>query len=112
MKDNQRKRGEQIELFLLVVVLAVFALGSLYAVVNAANVSFWNTNRSYRDNGYLCALVSQVRYIHAEKPAGYSVGRVQEIGEQVSDSTQSNVIVPQNIIMIMNESLTDFESIV
>ena len=111
LRIPHRLQKKSLHILSQLVVLAVFALSSLYAVVNAANVSFWNTNRSYRNNGYLCALVSQVRYIHPEKPAGYSVGKVQEIGEQVSDSTQSNVTVPQNIIMIMNESLTDFESI-
>ena len=111
LRIPHRLQKKSLHILSQLVVLAVFALSSLYAVVNAANVSFWNTNRSYRNNGYLCALVSQVRYIHPEKPAGYSVGKVQEIGEQVSDSTQSNVTVPQNIIMIMNESLADFESI-
>lgn len=95
--------------------LAVFTVSALCvfeAVQNAGNVSFWNTNRSYRTEGYLCALVKELHYLKPEKPVGYSVERILEIAEGLpQDSTSDTAVVPQNIIMIMNESLTDFESL-
>lgn len=85
---------------------------SLYAVQNAPIISFWNTNKSYCNSGYLSSLASETRYLTAEKPEGYSVQKVKEVSEEIPVTEQSDaVVVPQNIIMIMNESLADFESI-
>ena len=58
LRIPHRLQKKSLHILSQLVVLAVFALSSLYAVVNAANVSFWNTNRSYRNNGYLCAPVT------------------------------------------------------
>lgn len=85
---------------------------SVYAVQNAPIISFWNTNKSYSNSGYLSSLASETRYLTAEKPKEYSIPKVKEISEEVSATKQSTtVVIPQNIIMIMNESLADFESI-
>ena len=85
---------------------------SANAIQNAPNISFWDTNKSYCNSGYISSLASETRYITAEKPEGYSSEKAQEVTEEVSLKAWENTnIVPQNIIMIMNESLTDFESV-
>lgn len=92
--------------------VVLFGAACANAIQNAPNVSFWDTNKSYCKSGYLSSLASETRYITAEKPDGYSAGKAQEVTEEVSLKEQeSTSVVPQNIIMIMNESLTDFESV-
>lgn len=86
---------------------------------NMETVSLWNTNKVYRQRGYLCTLVREVQYMTVDKPEGYSEEKVQEIinNEEKQDTESSDTVntdkktVPSNIIMIMNESLTDFESV-
>lgn len=60
----------------------------------------------------ISSLISEIRYLSAEKPEGYSVKKVQETADKVQEKVQETTsIIPENIIMIMNESLTDFENI-
>lgn len=47
-----------------------------------------------------------------EKPAGYSVSEAARIGETVSyESTPVSETTPENLIVIMNESLSDMRVI-
>lgn len=93
-------------------IFVLLGYASVSAVRKAPNVSFWNTNRSYCNLGYLSSLASETRYLTAEKPDGYSTSKVQKVAEEVPEETPAAAsVVPENIIMIMNESLTDFESV-
>ena len=83
------------------------------------NVYLWNVNKDYRNRGYVYTLVREIRYIFVEQPEGYSADRVTELAEGLEKETEekngsaasSEVVQPKNIIMIMNESLADFESV-
>ena len=56
-----------------------------------------------------------MQYLQIEKPEEYSVERVNEIAAAVEEQDQlladseASQIVQKNVIVIMNESLTDFE---
>lgn len=77
----------------------------------------WNVDKNYWKKGMLLTLASQVQYLTADKPEGYSVGQVKQVAEKYTDayakseknslSGDSVAVIPQNIIVIMNESLAD-----
>lgn len=102
---------------LLLIVLVIFVCKPLWQ--NMETVSLWNTNKVYRERGYLCTLVREVQYMTVQKPDGYSEEKAREIidkeikqtAETFESGNADGKDVPANIIMIMNESLTDFESI-
>ena len=81
------------------------------------NVSLWSINKDYAVKGYTYTLLREVKYFKVEKPEGYSAEAVDAIAEEYSEnmdddlSTAGSKVQATNIIMIMNESLTDFEDI-
>lgn len=99
------------------VILFIVAVQALPLLKNAQGVNLWNVNKDYTQKGYLYTLLLEARYISVEKPDGYSQQKVDEIlAENEKETSEEkktaagNQTVPQNIIMIMNESLADFES--
>ena len=99
------------------VILFIVAVLALPLLKNAQGVNLWNVAKDYTQKGYLYTLLLEARYISVEKPDGYSPQKVDEILAENKDETseENNTAtekqtVPQNIIMIMNESLADFES--
>ena len=111
------KKGRK-NVLLRVVSLAVLGLavfvGGRPLIMKLDNVSLWNVNKEYQNKGIVYTFAREFRFVFVEEPAGYSTEAVEEISagiQKVSSEKQSTEIVPENIIMIMNESLADFESI-
>ena len=74
----------------------------------------WDISGTYADQGFLLSSMSYLGLKNVQAPDGYSLKAVQRIRESIDQSTASMdgtataKTVPQNIIMIMNESLTDY----
>lgn len=93
------------------------------AWLSKEKVRMWDTDSDYRTKGYIYKLACETRYLSSEKPKDYSVERVKEIaaqteakagqtensGEKKTTAAASTKIVPKKLIVIMNESLSDFE---
>lgn len=104
-----------------------FRLGTFAAVLlllavavpkwwSSLEVSLWNVSKEYVKKGYLYMLAGEGKYFSVEKPADYSIEKVDNITEEAekkytASAVSGNVTQPENIIMIMNESLADFESV-
>lgn len=83
---------------------------------SSLEVSLWNVSKEYVKKGYLYMLAGEGKYFSVEKPADYSIEKVDSITEEAekkytASAASGNVTQPENIIMIMNESLADFESV-
>lgn len=102
-----------------VVLLCVFCLRLLgdrtfASQHNVLQMDMWNTEKDYRTKGYLLNLLAQVQYLTVEKPQNYSRSRVREIAEKYSGEYDAQTapeaagVLPVNLIVIMNESWTDF----
>ena len=83
---------------------------------SSLEVSLWNVSKEYVKKGYLYMLAGEGKYFSVEKPADYSIEKVDNITEEAekkytASAVSGNVTQPENIIMIMNESLADFESV-
>ena len=126
---GKKSRRNTIARFGVLAVL-VIALGfSLNPILdNIREVKLWQINRIYKQQGYVSSLFKEIRYFKVEQPDGYSVGRTVELAQEIEEgnsivseeggtkdaadtSAESEGTTPVNIIMIMNESLTDFESV-
>lgn len=114
---------KKLALLRKIVVVFLFIAGFFYlsdeGLVShhkSLELRMWNVDKNYRKKGMLLTLASQVQYLTADKPEGYSVRQVKEVAEKYTDaykaSAKNNLsddgaILPQNIIVIMNESLAD-----
>ncbi len=74
-------------------------------------INTWDLAASYRKYGVVLTLASEVQYLVGEKPEGYSVEKVESILADMDSRTENETIVPDNIILIMNESFADLEYI-
>ena len=98
------------------VVIAV-VLWQLYPnVQKMPNVLLWSINSDYVGMGYTYTLLRELKYFKVEKPEGYSTEAVDEIADKYAEDekntkTADTKVQATNIIMIMNESLTDFEDV-
>ena len=74
----------------------------------------WDISGNYANQGFLLSSMSYLGLKNVQAPDGYSQKAVQRIRDSIDQSTASMdgtstvKTVPQNIIMIMNESLTDY----
>ena len=95
--------------------LTVFGTWTNWNQLAGERVDQWDTAEEYKKHGYLYKLACEMQYLQIEKPEEYSVERVNEIATAVEEQDQlladseASQIVPKNVIVIMNESLTDFE---
>ena len=76
-------------------------------------INFWDINSNYQEKGSIYTLLLECNYNHVKKPAGYSVSKVRQIEKSIDESSTEDVgdIQPENIILIMNESLADMSHI-
>ena len=106
---------------------------------NNVKADIWNQKRGYSRDGALASFCLNIKFLHAEKPEGYSVDKVAEIAETYiwneketaslngmstrkpvsdkknssgkTDSKKNETGKKPNIIMIMNEAFSDLEVI-
>lgn len=108
---GQRGIRNTIGRLCVLVVVAMVLYKSYPAVQKLENVYLWNLNEDHADKGYVYTLLREIKYFSVEKPENYSAESLDEITEKYSNKNQKNEnkVQATNIIMIMNESLADFE---
>ena len=77
-------------------------------------LNMWEISDTYEKEGYMLSTATSLRYMKAEKPAGYSGKKVGEIYERIrlQEPKQSGEgMIPVNLICIMNESLSDLSAV-
>lgn len=97
--------------------IGVFAVGIVLILKTdimrqngAEPIELWNLNSNYQNMGSLYTLYLEFQYVYVQKPENYSLERVKSIAEYVGkQENDTNVIQPENLIVVMNESLSDFE---
>lgn len=97
----------------------VLLVGSMEIVGNTDYMSmgasfFWDMKSSYEQNGYLLSTMINEKYQDVDEPDNYSVSRVEEIlsSNIAENDKEANITQAElpNIIVIMNESWTFFQS--
>ncbi len=95
---------------IFVSIIAAFLNTGVMGRLGFEGVDFWNLNGNYEEKGTLYTLLLECAYNNVEKPKGYSPERAEVIAVS-SETEDKSVVQPENLIVIMNESLADFESI-
>lgn len=107
-KSSRRNLLIRFSVFTACLCASVFGAGRL---AQAEAISLWDTANDYREKGYLYSLICESKFIAIKEPAHYSPAAAAEIAEKAmkKDTPPSpNKITPENLIVIMNESFTDF----
>lgn len=116
---KRSKKSYAIRCGILVAVL--LALMVNWNRIADEDVDQWDIASDYKNSGYLYKLACETRYLKIQKIKQYSIDRVKEIAEETekefekesktynSEDNVTEKIVPKNVIVIMNESLADFE---
>lgn len=92
---------------------------------NSLKLEMWNIDRNYKQKGVLLTLASQVQYLTVDSPEGYSTQKVEQTAQkyakqydervntadsELTDSGESDDFIPENLIVIMNESFADLRN--
>ncbi len=115
-KADWKKRGIAAGCYVLCLtawLLAFYRYDIKYTLAGIDDdVFWWSLEGSYQDFGYVTSTAILAKSMIIEKPAGYSVSEAARIGETVSyESTPVSETTPENLIVIMNESLSDMRVI-
>lgn len=101
--------------FLVGMISCCLVIGNTGILQQISNdqINFWDINSNYQEKGSIYTLLLECNYNHVKKPAGYSVSKVRQIEKSIDESSTEDVgdIQPENIILIMNESLADMSHI-
>ena len=113
---GHKGRKNRIARLSVLIIIAVTFWQLYPCVQRMPNVLLWAINSDYAGKGYTYTLLRELKYFKVERPEGYSAETVDDIVEKFTDDkknvkTEDSKIQATNIIMIMNESLTDFEDI-
>lgn len=81
--------------------------GDFFEKAGSAGLDFFRFNLTYQTDGYMACTLKSIRYLQVEEPEGYSVERVKDIAENVKTKEQTKQHLPENMIVIMNESFAD-----
>lgn len=101
--------------FLVGIVSCCWVVGNtgILQEISDDQINFWDINSNYQEKGSLYTLLLECNYNHVKKPAGYSVSKVQQMEASIDKASTEDIvdIQPENIILIMNESLADMSHI-
>lgn len=112
---KKSKKNLLVRLSVLTAFIVGMAVGFKPLIMKMDHVLLWSVNQEYRQRGLIYGFAREFRYIFVEEPEGYSAEAVEKIAEQIKSEPETEQkateVQPENIIMIMNESLADFESV-
>ena len=84
----------------------------LSSTLNRSAFDFFHLSNSFRKFGWCYTNLYLMRFSDVDKPEGYSEEAVERIIQEVADEEwESPEIIPENIIVIMNESFADLQSL-
>lgn len=96
----------------LVTICTVYALdgmlvGDWFAKAGSKGLDFFKVNLTYQTQGYMACTMHSLRYLQIDEPEGYSADTVKTIAQNIKVENQSEEDLPENVIVIMNESFAD-----
>lgn len=115
-KLNWKRRGIFAGIYLLFCTGWITAFYKYDVKLTLADINddifWWSLPGSYQDFGYATSTAILVRSMVFEKPEGYSPDAVEQMAEDISYQRKPvSEVTPENIIVIMNESLSDMRVI-
>lgn len=81
--------------------------GDLLTKSGFQGLNFFRFDLTYQTSGYMLSTVDSLRYLYVQEPEGYSVEAVKSIASETKVDAAVDKHLPENIIVIMNESFSD-----
>lgn len=81
--------------------------GNLFEKAGSAGLDFFRFNLTYQTNGYMACTMQSICYLKVKEPEGYSLEYVRQMAESVPQKEEKAVGLPENVIVVMNESFSD-----
>ncbi len=104
-----------VRLAFLAVFVVAMAVGFRPLIMKQENVSLWNVNKEYQNKGLVYTFCKRIPVCFCRRTGGIFRGCGKENCRKTegdpAERQQEPDVIPENMIMIMNESLADFESI-
>lgn len=72
---------------------------------------WWASTSTFRKSGLLFMPYLETGYFFPSAPEGYSAQRIEQIAQRAPSASVEEGIVPENLIVIMNETLADLNCI-
>lgn len=93
-------------------VVGVFLFTLTYYNGILSPIDQWDLQLNYSQMGIVVTLFSEIPYLKTDKPHNYNPKSINEIANNIALSDDDKkTTIPQNIILIMNESFADLEYI-
>lgn len=94
----------------LIIASTIFVLFFTTNIFKVSND--WNTTTFYNKNGFLVSFFQTLKNMNIEKPEDYDVSKIENhINNMLGDDNYEKQEDEPNIIIIMNESLSDLEQV-
>ena len=100
-----------VVLRLLCGMVCILAFAATIASLPLYGFSSWSLSSTFSTLGWLYTNCMIVRVSRLAPPLGYSEEKCRSLLESASISADENAVRPTNLIVIMNESFTDFSAI-
>lgn len=116
--EKTRLEFKKLRVRLAAVCLSVLLMAGYISVIQVEAVEdafgmddiLFTPNVLYRNNGWMAAFLSNLRYLNVEKPEGYSAKAAQAIRDSMGDGESTETVDisgKPNILVIMNEAFSD-----
>lgn len=82
-------------------------VGDFFKRAGVAEMDFFRFKNTYQTDGYMVPTMRNIRFLHVKKTQNYSIDKVNEIVSGVHGEEETKKKLPENVIVIMNESFAD-----
>lgn len=115
VKLNQKKIAYKEDLKYIAISILLCFLASIILVSSPMykdlNDNMYKPQDTYAEEGMVLSFIHFIKFMRTPYPEGYSVDKVKELTNNNKNLVKTEGVVPQNIIVIMNESFADFSKI-
>lgn len=88
--------------------LFLLLIGNVFTSMEKSGFNNFTLSSSFAKFGWCYANTFLIKLSTIEKPQGYSIKQVEELILSIDENTENdNIIIPKNLIVIMNESFSD-----
>lgn len=88
-------------------VLNGMLVGDWFEKAGSTGLDFFRFDLTYAQEGYMACTVKSIRFLSIEEPEEYSIEKVKAIAENVENEGKVETELPENVIVVMNESFAD-----
>lgn len=111
-KFDDKKETKTVKRRAVTTIIGVLCMGFLFVHEPLMKcIEIWNINEAYANSGAGLTLIRMIRDMKVKRPAGYNADEVRKLLETYEDDTVENEENLPNVLVVMNESFADLQSV-